>query len=749
MTAKRYLYTSTILLILMPIGVFGIISSAEAQKVHALLVIMDDDLDIRQIVDVNRLRVKKMLQLLDVNPEIWQADDRQIQPNHIGEWVRNQQVNTHDTILVYYSGHGHIDRKNRHYLDLDVQNAASSLLRSDLAEELSAKGCRLKMLITDTCSNRVQTSPLIVQRAGTVVSRKRRYTQDLFLKHSGFLDITAASPGEYAWGNNQIGGYFTAALIESFTASSDIDKDGFLSWKEIFSATSDRTRELFSKTTFLPSDKQKMGRQTTQTPKAQSLPSKTGVSNAQNFSATEWKTLSGYYSYVWDVKFSPKGTYFALTVDDNTTELYNRNWQLIWQYEGNCGDEHHHAGALAFSEDEKYLAIGAHGDRNEIAILRLTDLQVIQILKGHSGTVRSVSFDPTGNYLASGSEDKTVRIWRHTRSRFTPYQTLKGHSDVVWSVSFDPTGNYLASGGRDNMLNVWQPTSNRFTHIQALSQHSDCVKSVSFSPDGNYLASGSCDKTIKIYRYIGNRFDFSQTITEHTSNVWNVSFSPDGNLASSSADKTIKIWKNHGSQFTHIQTLRHRKDDVNTVNFSPDGRYLASGSNGKTAKIWQVEGIHRHRQQAGPPVPSGPKAIDFQVKDLNGNPLSLRKYRGKVVLLDFWATWCGPCLTEMPNVKRIYQKYKNQNFQIIGISLDTNGSSLSSYLKREGITWPQFFDGTGWKNSIAQKYGINSIPRMYLIDGNGIIRKENVRGHALEVAVDELVRENNRKRQYR
>ena len=239
MASKRYLYTRAILLILMFIAMFGIISSADAQKVHALLVIMDDDLDLRQIVDVNRLRVKKMLQLLDVTPEIWQADDRQIQPHHISEWVRNRQVDAEDTILVYYSGHGHIDRKERHYLDLDMQNAASSLLRSDLTEELSEKRCRLKMLITDTCSNRVQTSPLIAQSAGVVVSRKRRYTQDLFLKHSGFLDITAASPGQYAWGNNESGGYFTAALIESFTPDSDTNKDGFLSWEEVFLATRD------------------------------------------------------------------------------------------------------------------------------------------------------------------------------------------------------------------------------------------------------------------------------------------------------------------------------------------------------------------------------------------------------------------------------------------------------------------------------------------------------------------------------
>ena len=92
----------------------------------------------------------------------------------------------------------------------------------------------------------------------------------------------------------------------------------------------------------------------------------------------------------------------------------------------------------------------------------------------------------------------------------------------------------------------------------------------------------------------------------------------------------------------------------------------------------------------------GKKAIDFNGKDLNGNDLSLEKYRGNVILLDFWAVWCKPCIAEMPNVKQVYEKYKADNFQIIGISLDESRDTLVGYLEKEGITWPQFFDGNGW-----------------------------------------------------
>ena len=143
----------------------------------------------------------------------------------------------------------------------------------------------------------------------------------------------------------------------------------------------------------------------------------------------------------------------------------------------------------------------------------------------------------------------------------------------------------------------------------------------------------------------------------------------------------------------------------------------------------------------------GKKALDFNVKDLNGNDLSLEKYRGNVILLDFWAVWCGPCIAEMPNVKAVYEKYKDENFQIIGISLDDSRNKLVGYLEKEEITWPQVFDGNGWKNQVAEMYGIRAIPHMYLIDGDGVVRKSGVRGHALEPAVAELVQENNAKLQ--
>jgi thiol-disulfide isomerase/thioredoxin len=126
---------------------------------------------------------------------------------------------------------------------------------------------------------------------------------------------------------------------------------------------------------------------------------------------------------------------------------------------------------------------------------------------------------------------------------------------------------------------------------------------------------------------------------------------------------------------------------------------------------------------------------DFNEKDVMGRPLSTANYKGKVVLVDFWATWCMPCLMEMPNVITTYQKYHDKGFEIIGVSLDQDQQKLLDYIKENNMPWPQYFDGQGWGNNLAQKYGIQVVPSNFLLDGNGTIIGKNLRGQDLADAV--------------
>ena len=131
----------------------------------------------------------------------------------------------------------------------------------------------------------------------------------------------------------------------------------------------------------------------------------------------------------------------------------------------------------------------------------------------------------------------------------------------------------------------------------------------------------------------------------------------------------------------------------------------------------------------------GTKFPDFAEKDLQGNPLSVAKYKGKLVLVDFWATWCGPCVGELPSVIKAYNKHHADGFEIIGISLDMDEQKLKSFLKTKEIPWAQYFDGKGWQNKLAAKYGIQSVPATFLLDGDGKIIGQDLRGEALEEAL--------------
>ena len=117
------------------------------------------------------------------------------------------------------------------------------------------------------------------------------------------------------------------------------------------------------------------------------------------------------------------------------------------------------------------------------------------------------------------------------------------------------------------------------------------------------------------------------------------------------------------------------------------------------------------------PTPGDPTHLTFTA--LDGSQVDLASLRGKVVLLDFWATWCPPCRDEVPNVVAAYNKYHSQGFEIVGISLDQDRDSLTQFAVGNGMVWPQYFDGRGWDNSLAQRFGVRSIPQMWLLDKQG------------------------------
>ena len=129
---------------------------------------------------------------------------------------------------------------------------------------------------------------------------------------------------------------------------------------------------------------------------------------------------------------------------------------------------------------------------------------------------------------------------------------------------------------------------------------------------------------------------------------------------------------------------------------------------------------------------------DFSQADKDGTPISINDLRGQYVLVDFWASWCGPCRGENPNVVKEYQKYKDRGFTVLGVSLDDNKENWLKAIEDDNLDWYHVSDLQGWKNAVAKQFGVQSIPFSILIDKEGVILGKNLRGEELQNTLSDL-----------
>ena len=360
-------------------------------------------------------------------------------------------------------------------------------------------------------------------------------------------------------------------------------------------------------------------------------------------------------------------------------------------------------GALAQSKNQNSFTVKGqllHGSKVK---LYLTEAKLVSNTLYHD----SATTDTTGNFSFTGSIPEpraftlTIAGQRRMMDRISFFVeqsaviSVNGYSDslALAKVTGSNENTLLKQFSDDFKKKLPVFMKNRKLYTEAKSKND----SVAMEREGKISDRKNIDEVVKMV---------TAFVTEH----------PSSSVSIELAEMLLKY-----SRMSTADSL------LRIVEKTRAGKYAAA------QKLREILSIQKS-------VMKGAVAPDFSLPDTTGRNVALSSLRGKYVLVDFWASWCGPCRAENPNVLQAYNKFQDKNFTIVAVSLDNNKSSWLKAIKDDSLPWIQLSDLKGFDNKVAKQYGVKSIPSNFLIDPSGKIVALNLRGKDLEKALELNIR---------
>ncbi len=299
------------------------------------------------------------------------------------------------------------------------------------------------------------------------------------------------------------------------------------------------------------------------------------------------KEFGNLESWVVQAQFSPFRNYFAYAIGDNTLRVYDRDWEKILEHQGN---PEAFGGVFAFSPDEKYLVYGRYQGNSDIAIIRLEDMNVTQVLNQHSFSISHLEFSNDGKWMVSSSLDEQVMIWKLKDESFEFVKLYDEFESDVNETSFSFDDRYLATGDTYGNVLVLRNKESGFELFQKFKYRRHGVQTIAFHPQEYSFVTGSSNG-LRRYKLQGDAFVLTDSLEERTDVRNPVHYSPDGNFLAYGHYRTAVISRLVNDSIYPVDFVYRHMDNVFGASFSEDGEFLTTYGGDKQIIIWEINKV--------------------------------------------------------------------------------------------------------------------------------------------------------------